>query len=156
MTGPRPVPTSAFARAEALLVMGNLNEALEVLLQSRTVDRSDPEADTGSAALLGLVYARLNRRGDAERVIAAAIPVAENPGKLSHLHHAQIHIGATLAQLGRPGEALRWLTMAANQGYPSYTRFSNDRNLDPLRGQAEFEALLARLRQDHQRWQSMP
>jgi serine/threonine protein kinase/tetratricopeptide (TPR) repeat protein len=145
-----------FARAEALLAMGNLNDALEVLLQSRTVDRSDPEADTGSAALLGLVYARLNRREDAKRVMAAIIPVAENPGKLSHLHHAQIHIGATLAQLGRPEEALRWLTMAANQGYPSYTRFSNDRNLDPLRGQGEFEALLARLRQDHQRWQSMP
>ena len=147
---------AVFARAEALLAMGNVKEALDVLLQSPAVDRTDPEADAGSAALLGLVYARLNRREDAARVIAASTPVAENPGKLSHLHHAQFHIGATLAQLGRPDEALRWLTMAANQGYPSYTRFSNDRNLDPLRGQAEFEALLARLRQDHQRWQSMP
>jgi serine/threonine protein kinase/TolB-like protein/tetratricopeptide (TPR) repeat protein len=145
-----------FARAEALLAMGNTKEALDVLLQSRTVDRTDPEADTGSAALLGLVYARLNRREDAERVIATSTSVAENPGKLSHLHHAQIHIGATLAQLGRPDEAVRWLTMAVNQGYPSYTRFSNDHNLDPLRGHAAFEGLLARLRQDRQRWQSMP
>jgi serine/threonine protein kinase/tetratricopeptide (TPR) repeat protein len=147
---------AVFARAEALLAIGNLNEALDVLLQARTVDRSDPEADTGSAALLGLVYARLNRREDAERVIAASIPEADNPGKLSHLHHAQFYIGATLAQLGRSGEALRWLTMATNQGYPSYTRFSNDRNLEPLRGQPEFEALLARLRQDHSRYQAMP
>jgi hypothetical protein len=83
-------------------------------------------------------------------------PGTETGAMSPHLHHAQIHIGATLAQLGRPGEATRWLTMAANQGYPSYTRFSNDRNLDPLRGQEEFEALLARLRQDHQRWQLMP
>ena len=147
---------AVFARAEALLAMGNVKEALDVLLQSRAVDRTDPEADAGSTALLGLVYARLNRREDAERVIAESTPVAENPGKLSHLHHAQFHIGATLAQLGRPEEALRWLKMAANQGYPSYTRFLNDRNLDPLRGHAGFEGLLKRLRQDHERWQSMP
>ena len=50
---------AAFARAEALLAMGNVEEALDVLLQSRAVDRTDPEADAGSAALLGLIYARL-------------------------------------------------------------------------------------------------
>ena len=107
----------------------------------------------GATALLAVVYARLGRREDAERVVAGAIPVAENVAGLSHMHHAQFYIGSALGVLGRYDEAVRWLTKAANEGYQSYPRFSTDQSLASLKGHAGFAALLERLRQDRDRWQ---
>jgi eukaryotic-like serine/threonine-protein kinase len=142
-----------YVRGDALLAIGHEEEALEVLSRATSAETADPESDIGSAALLGVVYARLGRRGDAERILAEVSPIAKNPSALSHLHHAQFHIGCTLGLLGRSDEAVRWLTMAVEQGYPSYPRFSTDQSLLPLKGHAGFLALLARLRQDWDRWQ---
>ena len=62
------------------------------------------------------------------------IQAAENSAGLSHMHHAQLHIGATLGLLGRKDDAVRWLIKAADEGYPSYPRFSTDASLAPLKG----------------------
>jgi TolB-like protein/Tfp pilus assembly protein PilF len=148
--GPR---LTTYARADALLALGRLEEALQLLSQSRAAESGTPESEIGAIALLGVVYATLGRREDAERMMAAAIPAAENPTRTSDVHHAQFHIGSTLSVLGRSDEAVRWLTKAAEEGYPSYPRFSTDRNLAPLKGHPRFIALLARLRQDRDRWQ---
>ena len=98
------------------------------------------------------VFALLGRGDDARRMLAEAMPRAENTAGLSHVHHAQYHIGATLALLGRQDEAVRWLKKAADEGYTWYTRFSRDRSLEALKGHPAFEALLARLRQGHEHW----
>ena len=37
-----------------------------------------------------------------------------------------------------------WLTKAADEGYPSYPRFSTDQSLTPLKGYPPYEALLQR------------
>ena len=148
--GPHLTP---YARADALLALGRLEDALQLLSRSSAAESGAPEPDIGAIALLGVVYATLGRREDAERMMAAALPAAENPTALSHVHHVQFHIGSTLAVLGRYDEAVRWLTKAADEGYPSYTRFSTDQSLAPLKGHAGFIALLARLRQDRDRWQ---
>jgi TolB-like protein/DNA-binding winged helix-turn-helix (wHTH) protein/tetratricopeptide (TPR) repeat protein len=140
-------------RADALLAIGRPTEALQALSPSRPPKAGDFESDN-TTALLAVVYARLGRREDAERMMAAAIPESENQTGLSHIHHGQFWIGSTLAILGRYDEAVRWLTKAADEGYPSYPRFSTDQNLAPLKGHPGFEALLARLRQDRDRWQS--
>ena len=85
-------------------------------------------------------------------MLRGAIPAAENPTGLSHMHHAQFHIGAALACLGRRDAAVEWLTRAADEGYPSYPRFTTDQSLARLKGHAGFETLLARLRKDWERW----
>jgi hypothetical protein len=46
-----------------------------------------------AVALLGIVYARLNRREDAERMIEAVRPDAENRSALSHIHNARFNSG---------------------------------------------------------------
>jgi TolB-like protein/tetratricopeptide (TPR) repeat protein len=139
-------------RGDALLALGRPAEALQALSSPEALKESDPESETGITALQAAAYARLGRREDAERSLAAVIPAAENPTGLSHMHHTQFHIGSTLAVLGRDDEAVRWLTKAADEGYPSYSRFSTDRSLASLKGHAGFTALLARLRQDQDRW----
>ena len=144
-----------YARGEALVAMGRLHDALQLLSNSRlTLTPTDPEYDVAGVAMLAVVYARMGRRDDAERMIATAIPAAHNRTALSHMHHAQFNIGATLAWLGRHDEAVAWLTKAAVEGYPSYPKFSADESLAPLRRHAGFQALLARLRKDWDRWRT--
>jgi len=141
-----------YARADALVALGRLEEALAVLGDSGVTKSTDPEYDVGAPALLSVVYARLGRRAEAERTLEAAIPAARNRNSLSHLHHAQLHIGATLALLGRKDQAIEWLTRAADEGYPSYPRFSTDESLISLRADPAFEALLTRLRKQWEAW----
>lgn len=149
------ISLGAYPRGDALVSLGRFEEALQVLSASSSEASNTAGFDRGPqfAAFRGVVYASLGRREDAERMLAATIPAAENTSGLSHVHHAQFHIGATLGLLGRHDEAVRWLTKAADEGYPSYPRFSTDRSLAPLKGHAGFEALLSRLRKDRDHWQ---
>ena len=144
----------AYARADALIALGRLHEALQHLSASNAIRRGAADYDIGALALLGVVYARLNQPKNAEQVLAMIIPAAENSTGLSHMHHAQLHIGATLSLLGKNDEAVRWLTKAVDEGYPSFPRFSTDPSLMSLRGYPPYEALLRRLRTHWERWKS--
>ena len=142
-----------YARGDALLALGRFQDALRFLSGSKATLPGEVEYDVGALALLGVVHARLDQRKQAERILALVIPAAENPTALSHMHHAQLHIGAIFGLLGRKTDAVRWLTKAADEGYPSYPRFSTDQSLAPLKGYPAYEALLVRLRNDWHRWQ---
>jgi tetratricopeptide (TPR) repeat protein len=91
----------AYARGDALVALGRVEEALAVLVDAGATTTTDPEHDPGALALLGVVFGKLDRRAEAGRTLEAAIPAALNRNSLSHLHHAQFHVGATLALLGR-------------------------------------------------------
>ena len=84
----RTVRPAAFVQAEVLVAMGRFTDAL-ALISGSSIKGSDPENESGLGALLGLVYARLNRPNDARRLLAEWLPVADNPAGLSHMHHAQ-------------------------------------------------------------------
>ena len=90
-----------YARGDALVALGRLQDALQFLSRSKATLPGDAEYDIGALTLLGVVYARLDQPKEAERVLAMVIPAAENPTALSHIHHAQFHIGATFGLLGR-------------------------------------------------------
>ena len=47
-----------------------------------------------------------------------------------------------------------WLTKAADEGYPSYPKFSTEPDLGSLKAHPGFVAMLERLRKDFERWQS--
>ena len=134
-----------YARGDALAAMGQFEAAAQELAKSTATSPGASDYDVGAFALLAVVYAQLGRREEAQRMIVAAIREAENRSVLSHVHHAQFHIGAAFGLLGRHDEAVRWLKRAADEGYPSYPRFSTDQSLAPLKGHAEFEALRTRL-----------
>ena len=142
-----------YAHADALVALGQLEEARKILSTSRIIVATAPDYDAGADALLAVVYARLGRRQEALQKMDTVMPTAQNPTELSHMHHAQLHIGAVLGLLGRHEEAVHWLTRAADEGYPSYPRFATDQSLAPLKGHDGFDALLARLRQDWERRQ---
>ena len=139
-------------RSIALSFLGRSAEAITAIapdgIERDVLQRTDPNG----VALLASLLARVGRIADAERTLAVAIPYAANPTGLSDTHHAQFDIGRTYALLGQPDKALEWITKAANEGYPSYPRFSTDPDLVSLKSHPGFVALLERLRKDHERW----
>ena len=139
--------------AAALSFLGRTDAAIAAITEKGSADADLKRLDMNDIALLAQLFARVGRRADAERTLKIAIPLAANPTGLSDTHHAQFSIGCAYALLGEQDKAVEWVTKAANEGYPSYPRFSSERDLGSLKGNAAFEALLARLRSDHQRWQ---
>lgn len=147
-------------RAGMLIDVGRNDEALALLLGEGSGGRArDPEFGWPSPSRAAferiwasIALARLGRRAEAEALLARAEFTAETVAEESHLHHAYYYAGAAHALLGNRDEALRWLTRAADEGYPSYPRFANDGDLASLASEPRFVALLARLERDWRRW----
>jgi len=57
--------------------------------------------------------------------------------------------------MNRPQEAVRWLRFAADDGFPCYPVYLHDRSLDKLRGNADFERLLADLKTRWEHYKSI-
>ena len=144
-------------KAEALLAMGDVAAALAVLEAPRQPGATDSgfrDMNLNHIAALGHAYAKAGRRADAERTLASAVPRAVNPTGLSDIHHAQFAIGMAFALLGDTDEAVRWLTKAADEGYPSYEKFSTHVDAALLKDHSGYQALLERLRRDAERWRT--
>jgi hypothetical protein len=45
-----------------------------------------------------------------------------------------------------PGEALKWLQLAADEGLPCYPLFERDPNLDNLRQDPQFNSFMTKLK----------
>ena len=147
---------AVFIRGRVLLALDQPELALKALegaVAARGVD-AWRNLTIGEAGEIAHLYARLKRPADAERMLVVAKRLAVNPTGLSDFHHTQFSIGCALALLGQRDEAVVWLTKAANEGYPSYPRFSSEPDLASLKGHAGFDALLERMRRDYERWRA--
>ncbi|MGE0360718.1 MAG: protein kinase [Vicinamibacterales bacterium] len=142
-------------RAEALLAMGDAGAAFAALSGPAGSDRRDTgfrDLEPTAYGALAHAYAKLGRRAEAAQALPVAIPLTANPTGLSDLHHAQFAIGCAYALLGQPDEAVRWLVKAAEEGLPSYPKYSGHVDVQGLKGHPGFDALLERLRRDWERW----
>ncbi|HEX6164922.1 MAG TPA: protein kinase [Vicinamibacterales bacterium] len=139
-------------RVAAMSYLGLTEQAIATLAPNGVSREQLEKIEMNDVALLAQLLARAGKRQDAERALQLAIPLAANPTGLSDTHHAQFAIGCAYASLGDRDKAVEWVTKAANEGYPSYPRFSSERDLVSLGGHPAFDALLERLRRDHQRW----
>lgn len=102
-------------------------------------------------SLQAILAASAGQHREAEEKIESAIQRGKGFG---HFHHTAYHIACAYAIMNRHDEAMRWLESAANDGFPCYVLFERDRNLDNLRQDARFQALLARLKQERERYKS--
>jgi tetratricopeptide (TPR) repeat protein len=62
-------------------------------------------------------------------------------------HHAAHFAACACAHMRRPKDAVDWLREAAETGFPCYACFARDANLDPIRHDPGFQALMADLQQ---------
>ena len=109
------------------------------------VRHPDGRIDQRSQASLASVLAANGKRDDA----ADTIRVVLDSGYMDH--HVAYALGVASAQLGRAGDAVRWLRSAADTGFPCYPWMARDPLLDPVRSDPGFQAFLAGLRTDYDR-----
>ena len=133
----------AFQAATALFRLGRRDEAT-ALIDRYLRDFPKDEGGVGHS-VRAMMLAKAGRRAEAETAIAQSLARGRTFG---HFHHSAYNIGSAYALLGDQDEAIRWLQNAADDGFPCYPLFATDRQLDGLRRDPRFIAMLAGLEHD--------
>ena len=134
----------------ALFDLGRKEEAEATIAQFLN---EYPEDNRGLyTSLQAILAASAGQQRQAEEKIQSAIERGKGFG---HFHHTAYHIACAYAIMNRHDEAMKWLEAAANDGFPCYVLFENDRKLDSLRGDARFQALLAKLKPEWENYKRM-
>jgi serine/threonine-protein kinase len=90
--------------------------------------------------------------GDA-RGARADVAAALAKGKgFVHFHHTTYNVASAYALLGNPREAVRWLRVTADTGWPCYPLFASDPNLRPLHGDPSYAAFMGDLKARWERY----
>ena len=128
--------------AWALFGLGRKDEAAATLDQFL---KDYPEDNRGLlTSLQAMLAASDKQERKAEEKIKLALQKAKGFG---HFHHTAYFVGSAYALMNKPDEAIKWLEQAADEGFPCYPLFEKDSNLDNLRQDPRFIALLAKLKQ---------
>jgi TolB-like protein/DNA-binding winged helix-turn-helix (wHTH) protein/tetratricopeptide (TPR) repeat protein len=132
----------------ALWNLGRKDEAASTL---REFLAKYPEDNRGLLTSIEAVMAAADgRMPEAETLIKQAIG-----GKgFGHFHHTAFHIACAYARMNKPDRAIDFLESAANEGFPNYTLFSSDPNLESLRSNSRFIYLMERLRRQLEQYRS--
>jgi TolB-like protein len=125
----------------ALLQLGRRDEFTATL--SEFWRQGDKDRGGVVSSVAAIDAAMSGDAASAERFVARAV---EDGRGFVHFHHAAYDIGTAYALLRRPTEAVRWLRNAAENGLPCYPLYAKDPDLDPIRGDRDFSALLDELR----------
>ncbi len=132
--------------AWALFNLGRKEEA------SAGLDQLLRDYPNDSGGLFTSVQAVLAASAGQERVAEEKIKSAIERGKgFGHFHHTAYHIACAYALMNKPAQAIKWLEVAADDGFPCYPLFEKDGNLVNLRQDARFVTFLAKVRQQ---WES--
>jgi len=124
--------------AWSLINLGRVAEATD-LVNRMSAEYSEDEG--GLFASLKAILLALG--GDAVGAESAIVEANEKGRGFGHFHHAAHNIAGAYAIMKRPTEAVRYLYLTAENGFPCYPLFENDPNLDPIREDAEFRKFLA-------------
>mgnify|MGYP003581028963 CR=1 FL=1 len=122
----------------ALHRLGRRDEAWSHLRRALAKYGADPSGNLpGVEALL---LAESEPRRAQELIAGVRQRKAANPS-----HHAAYFAASALARMGRAEEAVAWLQEAASTGFPCYSLFERDPNLDPIRRDPRFQAFMAEM-----------
>ena len=133
----------AFQMATALFRLGREREAND-MIDKFLRDYPKDQGGVGSS-VRAMMLAKAGRHSDAEEAIAHAVRLGSNFG---HFHHTAYNIASTYSLLGNRDKAIEYLRGAADDGFPCYPLFASDTQLDGLRKDPRFIALMAKLERD--------
>ena len=133
---------NARRRAEVLRCLGREDDALQEL------------SVQPYPSLRATLLARKGRDAAARAELEKIGPTAANQEELSHAHHSHYYLGTAYARLGDIRQAVSWLKKASSEGLPCYPLFERDPDLDSLRQDPEFLALLLELKAQADRLRS--
>lgn len=127
-------------RAEALIQLGRLDEA--AALTERHLKKNPADEGGSFTSVSGLILARRGEVEEAGKVIDRCSLMERGFG---HFHHTAYNIASAYAVMEKPDHALKWLEATADDGFPCYTLFDKDPNLDKIRGHAPFIEFMSSL-----------
>ncbi len=132
--------------AWTLFAVGRTDDA-----DKKVKDLLKEHPDDKAGELTGMMAVLLAATGDmtgAEKQIQNAL---KKQSGFSEFHHTSYFIAAAYARMNNVAEALYWLRKTADTGFPCYSLFATDPNLDSLRGNTNFVSFLHEQKRDWQR-----
>jgi len=134
-----------------LIFLGRREEAAGLLAE---LVKKNPIDEGGQfASFKALLSAMEGNAEQAEREIRDAL---EKGTGFGHFHHAAYIIACAYAVLNKPEEAVRFLQMAADDGYPCYPLFERDAKLDSIRQNPKFQSFLSGQKRQWEYYKSLP
>jgi TolB-like protein/DNA-binding winged helix-turn-helix (wHTH) protein/Tfp pilus assembly protein PilF len=131
-------PFWAFQTSFALQHLGRRQEAQQTV---ETFLKANPLDPGGSlTAMQALLAAEVGDAVLAERKIREAVTKGRG---YQHFHHVAYAAASAYALLNRHEQALQYLRLTADDGFPCYPLFEHDSNLDHLRNDPGFLSFLA-------------
>jgi len=135
----------AFYTSNALFRLGRDGEA------SALIDRyfTNYSKDKGGmvTSVKAMMLAKTGKNSEAETTIQHAIEIGRG---YAHFHHTSYNIASAYALMNEPEQAMKWLQVTADEGFPNYPLFEGDAQLDNLRKDPRFIAFMA---QQKQQWE---
>ncbi len=136
--------------AEALIQSGHLAEAERITDEYL---REFPQDEGGSfTSLRALLLAKAGKESESEEAIRQAIEIGSGYG---HFHHTAYNIASAYAAMNKPDDAVKWLEYAADNGFPNYSYFEIDPNLNNIRNHPRFTEFMARLKPQWERFKEL-
>jgi eukaryotic-like serine/threonine-protein kinase len=136
--------------AMALLHLGRRDEAAAIVEEFFKDYPGDTDVGLFTS-IQALIAALDGRENKAEDNIRSAMERGKGFG---HFHHTAYNIACAYAVMKKAEEAVRWLQVAADDGFPCYPLFENDPYLDHLRKDPRFIALMAKLKEQWERYRA--
>ena len=134
----------------ALFNLGRKDEASADLEQFL---KDYPEDNRG---LFTSVQAVMAAAAGRERLAEDKIKSAIERGKgFGHFHHTEYYIACAYARMNKREQAIQWLESTAAEGFPCYPLFETDPNLNNLRQEPRFIAVMAKLKQQWEYFRSI-
>jgi serine/threonine protein kinase/Flp pilus assembly protein TadD len=122
----------------ALFRLGRNEEASAIIEQFL---RDYPKDEGGLVtSVKAMMLAKTGKESEAEATMQRAIEMGRG---YAHFHHTSYNIASAYALMNRPAEALKWLQVTADEGFPCYPLFAGDANLDNIRKDEGFVSFMA-------------
>lgn len=107
--------------------------------------RTYPKDEGGAVtSVKAMILAKAGKHAESEAAIQHAIEIGRT---YAHFHHTSYNIASAYALMNQPGEAVKWLQVTADEGFPCYPLFEADSNLNGLRQDPQFLAFIAKIKQ---------
>ena len=137
----------AFQLASAAFKLGRVDEAEKMIADYL---RDNPNDEGGVAtSVKAMILAQRGKNAEAEAAISRAEEIGRDFG---HFHHTAYNIASAYAILKKPSQAVDYLQLAADDGLPCYPLFDNDEVFHDMRQYPRYIALLAKLKQQWERY----
>ena len=94
-----------------------------------------------------MMLAKAGKNTEAGATIQHAIEIGRG---YAHFHHTSYNIASAYALMHDPEQAMKWLAVTVDEGFPNYPLFEGDAQLDSLRTDTRFIAFMS---QQKEQWE---